>query len=329
MKKVYRLQSIGGSYYIALPKEWLKRFDLGKGSHVEVVIEDDGTLKIKPIEHRVSVEELSKIEIDVQDKETIFTLLIALYLRGYDIVVLRFKGSSVSSAIREAISKAKNILLGFEVVDEDSFSVSLQVLSSSDTDLNTLVKNMCRIARSMYLDTLLALIESDVEKAYSVEARDQDLNRLYFYVTRIIRKKTLSGLIEPKELLKLIDLRMIVKAVEEIGDDSKRAAKNVQEIILSGVEIEMSGIEKLKTYVDELDEIYKNTVNKMDRIAPLPELLESLSRCEKIKHDLYSLRKEIVEKNIRSTTQLSEIVYGYENIATHVYDIISLTPSSI
>uniref|UniRef100_A0A7C4D3T6 Phosphate uptake regulator PhoU n=1 Tax=Ignisphaera aggregans TaxID=334771 RepID=A0A7C4D3T6_9CREN len=330
MRKVYRLQAIGGSYYIALPKEWLKRFGLGKGSHVEVVVEDDGTLRIKPIEIQEEVqEELSKIEVEVQERETLFSLLITLYLRGYDIISLRFKGSAIASTIRDAVNRAKNILLGFEIVDEDSFSIVLQVLSSSDTEIHTLIKNMCRIARSMYLDSIVALIERDAEKAYSVEARDQDLNRLYFYITRVIRKKVISGIVEPKELLKLVDLRMAVKAVEEIGDDAKRVAKIVQEVILNDIEIDINNIERLKMYVDELDEIYRNTMNKIEKVVPLPELLESLYRCEKIRTELSNFRKDLVEKDPKALTLLSEVIYSYEDIATHVYDIISLIYSSI
>ncbi|MEM1694916.1 MAG: hypothetical protein QW456_11975, partial [Ignisphaera sp.] len=160
-------------------------------------------------------------------------------------------------------------------------------------------------------------------------ARDQDLNRLYFYITRVIRKKVISGIVEPKELLKLVDLRMAVKAVEEIGDDAKRVAKIVQEVILNDIEIDVNNIERLKMYVDELDEIYRNTMNKIEKVVPLPELLESLYRCEKIRTELSNFRKDLVEKDPKALTLLSEIVYSYEDITTHVYDIISLIPSSI
>lgn len=331
MRKIYRLQAIGGSYYIAVPKEWLKRLNLDKGSHVEVSLEPDGSLRIRPIEMVVkedSERTLCEVGVEVKEKDHIYTLLVSLYLEGYDTIVLHFKDSSIGSAIRGAVNKAKNILLGFEIVDEDSFSMTLRVLSSSDTDVHAIIKNMNRIARSMYLDTLIALIERDVEKAYEVEARDQDLNRLYFYVTRVIRKKVVSH-IEPKETLKLVDLRMIAKAIEEIGDDAKRAAKIVQEIVLGDVDVDTASLEKLKTYVNELDAIYRNIMNRIEKSSPLSELVDALYNCEKIRWELSSFRRNIVSTNIKGVTHLSEIVYAYENISTHIYDIISLAPAMI
>ncbi|MEM1842854.1 MAG: hypothetical protein QXL19_10805, partial [Ignisphaera sp.] len=71
------------------------------------------------------------------------------------------------------------------------------------------------------------------------------------------------------------------------------------------------------------------TMNKIEKVVPLPELLESLYRCEKIRTELSNFRKDLVEKDPKALTLLSEIVYSYEDITTHVYDIISLIPSSI
>lgn len=331
MRKIYRLQAIGGSYYIALPKEWLKRFNLDKGSHVEVIIESDGSLRIKTVETSkevLSEDTLSKVDIEIKNKDTVFSLLIWLYLSGYDMITLRFRESSMGSVIRGAINRAKNILLGFEIVDEDSSSIVLHVLASSGTDVYTIIKNMNRIARSMYLDTLFALLEKDIEKAYEVEARDQDLNRLYFYITRVIRKKATSST-ESEKVLELMDLRLIAKSIEEIGDDAKRAAKIVQEIIMNDISLDKSMVENLKTYVDELDTIYKNTINRIEKLSPLPELIETLSKCEKITQKLSNFRRDVISINTSGSSYISELVYIYENIAMHLYDIISLVPATI
>lgn len=330
MKKVYRLQAIGGSYYIALPKEWLRRLELGKGSYVEVSIEHDGTLKIKPI-RPFEKEEIEKeafsvdVDIDIQNKESVYTLLISLYLGGYDLITLHLKDDAARSAVRNAINKAKNVLLGFEIVDEDSSSITLHVLSSSDTDVLTLIRNMNKIARSMYLDVLPALIKKDLEKAYEIEARDQDLNRLYFYITRVIRKKVALS-IEPNEILRLVDLRMMAKAIEEIGDDAKKAAKIVQEIILNDVEVDLVGMEKIGAYVNELDSIHRNVVGKP---IPLHDLIKFLHNCDKIMFELSNLRRSMLNANVKGYQYLSELIYTYENIAMHIYDIMSLTPISI
>lgn len=330
MKKIYKLQAIGGSYYIALPKEWLKRFSLDKGSHVEISVEPDGTLKIRPAEALTKDMDRgleSAVEVEVKDKDTIYTLLISLYLEGYDVITLRFSDSSTIQTIRNAIGKAKNILLGFEIIDEDSSSIVLRVLTSSEADIMTIIRNMNKIARSMYLDVLVALVDKDIAKAYEVEARDQDLNRLYFYTTRVIRKKVIVS-IEPRENLRLLDLRMIARSVEEIGDEAKKAAKIVQDILLSDAEVDLRYVGRLRGYVEELDTVYRNAINKLDKVSPLPELIELLHKCEKTRAELSSLRREAVEQIVKGSVYLSELTHAYENIAKHIYDIISLCPTS-
>lgn len=331
MRKIYKLQAIGGSYYIALPKDWLKRFNLGKGSHVEILVEPDGALKIKPLEGFVEASEeeaRSRIDVEVKDKDYVYPLLLWLYLAGYDVIVLRFRDSSIGSAIRGAVNKAKNILLGFEIVDENGTSITLNVLASSDTDVYTIVKNMNRIARSMYYDVVVALIDRDIEKAYDVEARDQDLNRLYFYVTRTIRKKVIS-IADSNEMLRLLDLRMIAKSVEEIGDDAKKAAKIAQEVMLSDIELDSAKIRELKIYVDELDDIYKHIANRIGRHSPLTELIEIQRKCEKLVENLEDFRRRVISDGVKGSAYIGELAYTYSNISMHLFDIVSLMPSTI
>ena len=153
MKKVYRLQAIGGSIYVALPKEWLKRYNLDKGSAVEVFMDSDGGLKVLPLEKYVWHTGASKnleIEIFVEKPAEVFSSLLTAYLRGFDLITLKLSSSNIEKEVKGVIDNAKELLLGLETVDTGSNYIVLKVLASEDVDVEQLVRNLHKIARSMY-----------------------------------------------------------------------------------------------------------------------------------------------------------------------------------
>ena len=49
MELVYRkLQNLGGSLYVNLPKTWINKYELKEKSLIALKIRNDGTLLIKP-----------------------------------------------------------------------------------------------------------------------------------------------------------------------------------------------------------------------------------------------------------------------------------------
>jgi phosphate uptake regulator len=329
MRKTYRLQGIGGSIYVALPKEWLKKFSLGKGSLVEMVLDVDGSLKIKPlyIGNKLKNEAVSRIGINLKDVKGVFNAIVTSYLRGFDIITINFSSSSMEKEVKRILDEARQILLGLEITDMDSSSVTLQVLSTSEGDIPSLIRNMGKIARSMYLDVLNALINSDNELAEAIPLRDLDLNRLYFYVTRTIRKKMISYSIEQRDVLRFIDFRMIAKAIEEIGDEAKKASRDVLHVIRLGIGLGEE-VHRLRSSVDRLDEIFKKIIRRSTLSIDFIELYNDMRICEDARREIMNIKNSVAEDPINKY-MIFRIVNAYENIAIRIYDVLSLIPSEI
>ncbi|MCS7111467.1 MAG: phosphate uptake regulator PhoU [Ignisphaera sp.] len=327
MRRVYRLQSIGGSIYVALPREWLRSFNLDKGSPVEMTIDADGSIKIQPVGagNRIKSELGSRIVVDVNDVKSTFNAIITSYLRGFDIITINFAGGAMEREIKRILDDARQVLLGLEIIDMDSSSVTLQILSTVEGDVPSLIRNMGKIARSMYLDALNALVNGDSELAEAVPLRDFDLNRLYFYVTRTIRKKIVSSSIDQRDLLKLVDLRMTAKAIEEMGDEAKKAARGIAQLIqLNSISNEL--LHRFKKDVDGLDEIFGKIIRKgLFLSADLVELYDDMRMCEDLRRDLSELKNNIMGNSTREHV-LFKVIYAYENIAVRIYDVLSLVP---
>ncbi|MEM4788462.1 MAG: phosphate uptake regulator PhoU, partial [Ignisphaera sp.] len=331
MKKIYRLQGIGGSIYVALPKEWLKRYGLGKGSAVEVSVDIDGALKIVPLKESVRASETmftkqgSEIEIFIDKHEEVYTSLLSAYLRGFDVITLRFSGGAIEREIKRVIDSAKDLLLGLETLDIGSNYIVLKVLASENVEMESLIRNMHKMVRSMYSDALNSIELNDIELAKAVILRDRDVNKLYFYTTRIIRKKISTQLLEPRVLLKLIDYRMLIKFVEEIGDEAKNAAISSIEIISKKIEVNQENLSKIRDAVSSIDEIYRDVIMKAhEKSVEISELRQHMKTCLTIRDTLKHMRIILAEE--KRWYWFTEFVKSFENIAMNVYDILSLVP---
>ncbi|MEM1526304.1 MAG: phosphate uptake regulator PhoU [Ignisphaera sp.] len=331
MRKIYRLQGIGGSIYVALPKEWLKRYSLDKGSAVEVSIDIDGALKIVPLKESVKVSEAmfvkqgNEIEIFIDKPEEVYTSLLSAYLRGFDVITLRFSGGAIEREVKKTIDSVKDLLLGLETLDIGSNYIVLKVLASEDTDIESLIRNMHKMVRSMYSDAFNSIELNDVELAKAVILRDRDVNKLYFYITRVIRKRISTQLLEPKVLLKFVDCRMLIKFIEEIGDEAKNAAISSIEIISKKLELNPNSVAKVREAVSSIDEIYKNVIMKThEKGVEISELRQHMKTCLIVKDMLKHMRIKLAEE--KHLYWFTEFIQSFENIAMNVYDILSLVP---
>jgi len=182
------------------------------------------------------------------------------------------------------------------------------------------------MVRSMYIDALNSLESRDVELAKVVILRDRDVNRLYFYITRVIRKKVLTQILEPKTLLKLVDSRMLIRFIEEIGDEAKNAAVASIEMVSKSLEPDPRYVETVKNRINDIDEIYKNIVMKAhERSIDIAELRHLMKICSTVRDSLKHMRIRLAEKN-PNFYWFTEFIKSYENIAMDVYDILSLLP---
>ena len=179
-----KVQLTGGSTYtVSLPKGWATANDIGAGSEVAFHIEDDSLL-LAPVRE----EERTRGVLDVSDLEgdRLTRAVMTMYVSGFDIISL--EGSRITSEQRRAIREATQSLVGVEVLEETSGRVVIQdLLDSSELSVHNAVSRMRLIATSMLEDAVRALVDHDADLARDVIDRDDDVDRLYFVVSRIFR----------------------------------------------------------------------------------------------------------------------------------------------
>jgi len=319
-----RILEISGTYYVSLPKPWVKFHKLKRGDIVFVKMSEEGTLEILPKEER---EEEVVRSVKVQLDDYVDRRILAAYLSGYDIIDAVTTGR-VSDRHRKMIESVASKLIGLEIVEETQNRITLQSFSKGPIEVWSIIKRMSDIAKSMYTDSLFALLKSDTELASSVIKRDDNVDRLYFFLVRIIRSNlsSLRRLLKEKKFnaLELLNYRLLVKALEQIADHSEGVARSVIRILNKGImfskEINDSLLEisrDLRRAQDKVLEAYrtKNLIEAVEVVKDVHLVYEKLDKIE-VRFKEYGYRWHFL---MNLTEELRNIAKIIEDIGDLVF----------
>jgi len=209
----------GGTFFVCLPKGWAERNGINRGSVVAVSETSDGRLTIDP---KYGAERAPQVAV-IKPAPHLDREIVGKYLLGYDIIRVEAK-ERISPADRERVKKASSRLVGLEIIEEDYSKIVMQCLLEPSTfPPEKILRREYSIASGMHRDAVTALIEGDVHLAGNVVSRDNEVNRLYFLLVRILRTVIQNpGLSEKLGILPIdcLDYRLTASLVESIGDQS-------------------------------------------------------------------------------------------------------------
>jgi phosphate uptake regulator len=242
------------------------------------------------------------------------------YLLGYDMI--RIKASSqISFEDADRIKKAMRKLVGLEIVDEDGFHISAQFLLDADTlDAEKILRRMSAIVAGMYRDMLEAIKlkqNSSIRKVIS--GRDDEVDRQYFLLVRLIRSATMDQKLAGKLNLSNIDIldyRIAAHLLESAGDyivdlanaiDLSRI-KAVDKIVEAGVLVEKMHEKSVAAFVNK-NRSESNAVVKM-----YDNFMEIIN----------SIKSSVDSKNVDSTVTVLNLIYSMDKIARCWVDVADL-----
>jgi phosphate uptake regulator len=159
--------------------------------------------------------------------------IVAKYLLGFDVIRIEAK-ERISFDVRDSVKSSVSHLVGLEIVEEDFSSIVLQCLiDPSQWSPEKILHRSYAIAASMHRDVVNALVNGDLHLAKSVIARDEEANRLYFLLVRMLRTIIQNPSMSDKsgvQPIECLDYRLVASLVETIGDECVRAAMKVSEL---------------------------------------------------------------------------------------------------
>ncbi|HDN50295.1 MAG TPA: phosphate uptake regulator PhoU [Thermoplasmatales archaeon] len=244
--EIRKIQLTGGaSFIVSLPKEWAKSQGLKKNDSVGIVARNDGSLLLIP---KISSEQTQREkEFDASSIEKsiyLFRMLVGAYIEGYNVIVVKSR-KRMSPQLRETVRKFVRGMIGLEIIEEASNSITIKdLLNPAEMPFDKATKRISSIVSNMHKDALFALQNGDEALSKDIIARDDEVDRLHWLISRqynAISKNIL--LAEPLGLSsgKIANYSLISRIVERIGDHAVAISKN--NIHLAGEELEKAVID--------------------------------------------------------------------------------------
>ncbi|MEM1506643.1 MAG: PhoU domain-containing protein [Candidatus Bathyarchaeia archaeon] len=214
----------GGTFFVTLPKEWAMRHGITRGTIVASTVTPDGKLIIDP---KYNVEPAPRTTI-IRPGPHLSREIISKYLLGYDIITIEAK-DRITPDQRDAIKKSSSRLIGLEIIEENYSKIVMQcLLEPSALSPEKILRREHLIASGMCKDSVTALLEGDTQLAKNVIARDNEVDRLYFLLVRILRTIIQNpSLGERLNMYPIdcLDYRLTASLVEAVADQSSQIAE--------------------------------------------------------------------------------------------------------
>ena len=317
-KFIRRLQRIGSSILVSLPKEWIDANNLGKSSQVEIETGHDSI----SISANTEIHSTKKLVISypLPKEENIVADITGAYLLGYDVFEITSK-SIIPEEDREKIRNSMRRLVGMEIIEEDASHINMQFLLDATTlNPEKILKRMSSIALGMYDDASNGLISDDKSNLQTLSKRDVEVNRQYFLLVRLIR----STLVDKRlvnafnlENIDVLDYRVAANLLENAGDSIVELSNFIYNSSLS-----KEHSKKIFNLVKDFSKLAEKSIDaftKPDRLLAI----EAISLHKQYEEKLSLLRITLSNKK-QIPIDFLDLVYMFERIAQSWADVADL-----
>lgn len=317
-----RLQKIGSSVLMSLPAEWIKTLGLKKGDILSIENNHDNSITIFPARDRNSQGTEITIHLFDLSHDKLINQIYGAYLLGYDLIKIVGR-TQIDYENREIIKKAMRNLIGLEIVDEDGLNMTIQfLLDARSMNISKILKQMSSIVNGTHRDIVGAMKTGETHIDLLVRGRDDEVNRQYFLIVRLIRTAMMDRrLASSLDLsnIDILDYRIAANHLENAGDLISKLSSQ-----LSGSfdEIKYKKIIEGNYLILEMQEksisgfITKDT-EKSSQVVTLFNKFNAISNF--IKNDYIKL-----EGNYQSVLNIINIIYTMDEIAKCWVDIADL-----
>ncbi|MHA1839029.1 MAG: PhoU domain-containing protein [Candidatus Ranarchaeia archaeon] len=222
------VQSIRGSFYIYLPKSWCRRSAIKKGAELELTESSEGTLIVHPPSVSIQRRWQTTINVDRNGWSSTPVFLVAAYISGYRRVQFRSK-TPIPLRWRERLNALTRKLLGFEVIDESDFSLTLEDVTTS-YELSSILRREFTSLKYMLHGVQKAIGTHSKIDAEVVINRDDDVDRYRYAVERVSHLAINDTTIRSKIKVSVdscLNYSISAKYLERMADHSSGIASEI------------------------------------------------------------------------------------------------------
>ena len=318
LRKVQRTPT--GTFFVCLPRSWADQHGLKKGNLLELGETGDGKLLVDP---KYNAEPLPKLAV-LEAGSYLPREIVGSYLLGFDIIRIEAKGR-IDFDVRNSVKATVCSLIGLEIVEETHSQIVLQcLLEPSGFPPEKILRRNYAIVAGMHRDALGSFIDGDLQLAKSVTARDDESNRLYFLLVRILRTIIQNPGLSGKLGVSPIDClgyRLAASLIESIGDASVQVASKTMELagVTPSEELRQLLVSLQSTCYEAHEQALKAFVNKDVALA---ESVRSMH--ERIQLMFPEIERAAKNQSLEVMPQILAVASFLRQIYEHSVDLADL-----
>ena len=308
---------------ISLPSDWVRTNRLNKGNTVFIETNEDNSISLFPSEASDSQIKDVTILYTESSVDSLINQIYGAYLLGYSDI--RIKGKrQILFEHREHIKLTMRKLVGLEIVDEDNSNIAIQfLLDANNLDAEKILRRMNSIVGGMYRDALdgLRLKSEDIKNL--IFSRDDEVDRQYFLLVRLIR----SAMVDQKLARKLnlsnidiLDYRIAANHLESAGDYIGEFASTVPSISRTKIVDEIS---EAGSYIEKMQEKSVAAFTKKNRSESIG-MIKMYNEFRLITDSIKELLAKIELTNSESTIAVLNSIHSMDKIAKCWVDVADL-----
>jgi len=317
-KFIRRLQRIGSSTLVTLPKEWVDANNLKKNAAVEIET-GQNTLSITLNPETRPTKDVV-ISYPLPKEENIVADLTGAYLLGYDMIKIKSK-STIPIKDRDNIRNSSRRLVGIEIVEEDASTIQMQFLLDATTlNPQKILKQISTIVLGMYNDVTSSLTSSDRSNLQTLPSRDDEVNRQYFLLVRLIRSTMIDKRLANAfnlESIDILDYRIAANLLEAVGDAIVELSTALYNTKLSQKDLKKI-YEVTKNFGNMQEKAIDAFINNNRKLA-----IEAISLHKKNQSKISSIRSSLENKS-NIPIDFLDIIFMFDRVERYMADIADL-----
>jgi len=232
MTETRKLQRIGKTLYVSVPKSWIESMNLKQGDRVKLIPQQNDCLCVCPTEVK---ERTREIILKIETEKSIRSLkreIVAAYVDGFDVIKLKAK-ERITQQQHEEIREIVDSLFGLEIVEISGNSITIQCLLKRTLEIEVALQRIYNVITSMFEETIFAMKEQKVNMVNGLSRRMDDIKRLSLVTNRLLRSwllfPTPENPLKPS-LIDCVDYLQILHIIYEIAFNVNKISESVTAI---------------------------------------------------------------------------------------------------
>ncbi len=231
-----RLQKLGYStLMVSLPREWVTQMNLSRGDIVTLSTDERGRLVVNPSPKVQERKTKCVISAEKVDDKLLGRIILGAYIAGHETLEIRTGKQEFTQGQLEVVKKTLGELIGVGIVEQGVNRIVVQsFLDPSKFPIDGLIMRLNLIVESMRDLAVKALLEERDDFAKQVLDLDFEADKVYFLATRLllqsVEDKAIAERVGLENPRNIVGDRLVVKALEEVGDYAQDMARSARKL---------------------------------------------------------------------------------------------------